>query len=225
MCLVALLVVGAVAYSRLSVEAFPSGWEWRWLWVAVNRSGTSPQEVDRNIRRPIEEHLRTVKGYRKIRAYSSSQWGLWMGLEFRQDIDLDQAYNQMTDRLERAKLDLPVEVRDDVHIWKFNQDTDQEVMWVGVQLPDGVGDPREFADLHIRRPLERVAGVARVAVWGTDTREVVIELDNQRMQTRGINHLQLVQALRQDNFALSGGGYTRRWEGVFRQVNRELPVA
>jgi HAE1 family hydrophobic/amphiphilic exporter-1 len=78
-------------------------------------------------------------------------------------------------------------------------------MWVGVQLPDGVGDPREFADLHIRRPLERVAGVARVAVWGTDTREVVIELDNQRMQTRGINHLQLVQALRQDNFALSGG--------------------
>ena len=205
MCLVALLVVGAVAYSRLSVQAFPSGWEWRWLWVAVNRRGTSPQEVDRNIRRPVEEHLRTVKGYRRIRSSSSAQWGLWMGLEFRQDVDLDQAYNQMTDRLERAKLDLPAEVRDEVRIWKWNQERDQPVMWGGVQLPEGVGDPREFADVNIRRPLERIEGVARVEVWGTDTREVVIELDNQKMQTRGINHFQLVQALRQDNFALSGG--------------------
>ncbi len=205
MCLVALLVVGAVAYSRLSVQAFPSGWEWRWLYVGVDRRGTSPQEVDRNIRRPIEEHLRTVKGYRRIRASSSTQWGLWLGLEFRQDIDLDLAYNQMMDRLERAKLDLPEEVRDFVFLWKFNQETDWEVMWVGVQLPDGVGEPREFADIHIRRHLERLKGVARVGVWGTPRREVMIELDNQKMQTRGINHFQLLQTLRQDNFALSGG--------------------
>ena len=205
MCLVALLVVGAVAYSRLSVQAFPSGWEWRWLWVAVNSRGTSPLEVDRNIRRPIEEHLRTVKGYRKIRAYSSTQWGLWLGLEFRQDADLDLAYNQMVDRLERAKLDLPADVRDFVHLWKFNQETDWEVMWVGVQLLDGISDPREFADIQIRRPLERLKDVARVGVWGTDRKEVMIELDNQRMQTRGVNHFQLLQTLRNDNFTLSGG--------------------
>ena len=41
-------------------------------------------------------------------------------------------------------------------------DTDMEVMWVDVALPDGVDDPYHFSDVHIKRPLERLEGVAQV---------------------------------------------------------------
>jgi HAE1 family hydrophobic/amphiphilic exporter-1 len=107
MCLVALLVVGFVAYGRLQIQAFPSGMVHRWLWVGIDYPGMSPQEVDRNYRQPIEDRMRTVKNYKHIVSYSSNGWGLWMGLEFSHDADLDLAYNQMVDRLERAKMELP----------------------------------------------------------------------------------------------------------------------
>ena len=88
MILVALMVVGVVSYSRLLIQAYPSGFEWRWIGVRVDYAGASPLEIDRAIRQPIEERMRSVKGYRRIRSSSSASWGMWLGLEFREDADL-----------------------------------------------------------------------------------------------------------------------------------------
>ena len=205
MCLVALLVVGIVAYARLQVQAFPSGMQNRRLWVGIDYPGMSPQEIDRNYRQPIEERMRTVKNYKYIESWSSTGWGLWMGLEFRPDADLDLAYNQMLDRLERAKLELPEEIRDYVYIHKFNADTDTSIMWMGVSIPEGITDPYEFLDKNVRRPIERIKGVASLNIWGAHQREVMVEVDLERMATHGVGNYALIQALRSDNFALSGG--------------------
>jgi HAE1 family hydrophobic/amphiphilic exporter-1 len=205
MCLVVLMVVGVVAYSRLQIQAYPSGMQWRWIGVSVDYAGASPMEIDRQIRQPIEERMRTVKGYRRIRSSSSASWGMWLGLEFREDADLDVAYNQMVDQLDRAKLDLPEEARDFARVRKWNGQEDWEVVWAGITLPDNVGDAYDFSEKNILRPLERIDGVARTRIWGADQREVLIELDQEKMRTHGVSHFQLVRSLRSDNFALSGG--------------------
>ena len=149
MTLVALLVVGLVSYVRLQSQAFPSGWKNRWLWVGVDFPGLAPQEIDGQIRKPIEEHIRTVKGVRGFESSANSQWGLWMGVWLREDANLKLAYNQLVDRMDRAKLDLPEEVRDHTFVWKWNPDTDMEIMWAGVVLPDGVDDPYYFGEAAI----------------------------------------------------------------------------
>jgi hydrophobic/amphiphilic exporter-1 (mainly G- bacteria), HAE1 family len=205
MILVALMVVGVVAYSRLLIQAYPEGFEWRWIGVEVDYEGASPLEVDRAIRQPIEDRMRTVKGYRRIRSSSSASWGMWLGLEFREDADLEVAYNQMTDQLERAKLELPEEARDFARVRKWNGQADWEIIWAGVSVPPEVKDPHSFVTNHVIRPLERIDGVARVDIWGSDEREVLVELDIEKMRTRGVNHFQLVRALRSDNFTLAGG--------------------
>ena len=156
-------------------------------------------------RQPIEDRMRTVKNYKHIVSYSSNGWGLWMGLEFRPDADLDLAYNQMVDRLERAKLELPEEMRDYVYIHKFNAETDMQIMWIGVSLPEGVSDPYQFLDVNVKRPIERIKGVARLNIWGADQKEVMVEVDQERMATHGLSNFALVRLLRSDNFALSGG--------------------
>jgi len=206
MILVALLVVGIVVYDRLQIQAFPTGMmRPRRLWLNVDFPGMSPQEVDRNYRQPIEERMRTVKNYKHIESYSTTGWGLWMGLEFRPDADLNLAYNQMVDRMERAKLELPEEMRDNVSIRKFNADTDLEIMWMGVNLPDGIEDPYQYLDIQVRRPLERLEGVAKLDIWGADQKEVMVEVDRERMAAHGVNNWSLVQSLRSDNFGMSGG--------------------
>jgi HAE1 family hydrophobic/amphiphilic exporter-1 len=116
MCLVALLVVGAVAYTHIPVKLFPSGFDPPHLWVGVQYRNATPQELEQQVARPLEERLRTVKGIEKIWSYSSSRWGVDASLRFRQDADMVLAYNQVVDQIERFKPELPEDVRDNVWI-------------------------------------------------------------------------------------------------------------
>ena len=136
-CLVALLAVGVIAYTRIGIQAFPSGRQPRSLWVSVNDPNSSPQERDQQICRPLERHLRTVKSLRGIRTSSDSRWGSSVRLTFRRGTDMSLAYNQVVDRLERAKLDLPEEVRDQIRIWKYNPETDDAILRDNFSLGGG----------------------------------------------------------------------------------------
>ncbi len=205
MCLVALLLVGIVAYFRVPVKLFPSGFTPAFLFVDIeyNHRNASPQEAEQQIARPLEELLHTVKGIKRIRTYSAS-YGVDAPIEFQPDTDMDLAYNQVVDRLERLKLNLPEEVRDHVRVYKFNADT-WEIMWMGVALDTSIVDPYQFLKLHVRRRLERVEGVGRVNFWGVYEKEVMIELSHERLMARGVDLGTMVQVLQSDNFALSVG--------------------
>ena len=203
-CLVALLAVGAIAYTRIGIQAFPSGRQPRSLWVFVNDPNASPQERDEQICRPLERHLRTVKNLRRIRTSSDARWGSSVRLTFRRGTDMSLAYNQVMDRLERAKLELPEEVRDQIRVWKYNPETDDAILWAGVSFPSRE-DLYHTMETQVVRPLARIDGVARVRAWGADPKEVFIVIDQERLQSRGVSAYALVRALQRDNFSLGGG--------------------
>jgi hydrophobic/amphiphilic exporter-1 (mainly G- bacteria), HAE1 family len=203
MILVALMVVGAVAYVRIPVKLMPSGFTPPFMYVRVGYPGTTPQEVEQQIARPLEELLRTVKGIDNIRSYSGT-WGVSFPLRFQQDADMDLAYNQLIDRLERLKPELPDEARDNIFIWKRN-DEQMPLLWVGVAIDSSIVDPYRFMETHIQRRLERIDGVANVELWGVDQKEVMIEIDRERLQARGVSTYELVRSLQSDNFSRTGG--------------------
>lgn len=205
MCLVALLVVGIVAYFRVPVKLFPSGFTPAFLYTSIgyDHGNSTPQESEQQLARPLEEQLRTIKGIKSIRTYSGP-WGVDAPLEFQPDTDMDLAYNQLTDRLERLKLVLPEDARNRVFIWKWDSDS-WEILWMGVALSPEIQNPFEFLNVHVKRRLERVDGVGRINFWGVDEKEVMIELDQDRIDARGVNLAQMVQTLQQDNFALAAG--------------------
>ena len=66
MCLIALLVVGGVAYVRVPIKLFPSGFQppFMYVWLGYSHRNASPQEAEQQIAIPLEEKLRTVKGIR-----------------------------------------------------------------------------------------------------------------------------------------------------------------
>lgn len=204
MCLFALLVLGLISYQRIRVQAFASGWERRSLYVRIRTAHTSPQESDQQIRIPLEEHLSTVKDLSNIRTWSSGS-GVRARLSFRQEVDMDLAYNQVMDRLERLKLLLPDDAADNVRVYKYNDETDEEVLWIGVTIPQDVKDTGTYTETHVARPLERIDGVARVNIWGETHKEVLIQVDQEKMATRGVTNYDLTQALQGDNFSLAGG--------------------
>ena len=217
MCLIALLLLGAVAYLRVPVKLMPQGLNRPFLSVRVGYRNATPQETEQQITKPLEETLRTVKGIERLRSYSDSR-GSRASIEFRQDTDMVEAYNQISDRLERLKQTLPEESQDDVRVYKYDQES-WSIMWVAVSVDSTITDHFRFIETFIQRPLERVDGVGRIDLFGVDQKEVMVEVDQDRMRSRGVSMGDMVSTLRGDNFSLAGG-YVR--EGTKKFYVRSL---
>ena len=204
MCLIALLMIGVVAYQRTPIQLFPSGFTPPFLYLRIGLPNSTPQEVEQEVARPLEEMLRTIKGIETVRTYSGV-WGVSAPLSFRQNTDMEIAYNQLMDRLERLKPQLPEEARDNIEVHKYNRDDDQPIMWIGLSMDSTVTDKKRFLETQVGRELERIDGVGRMDFWGVYGREVMIEVDQERLRSRGLSNFDLVRRLQTDNFALAGG--------------------
>ncbi len=204
-CLAALLLLGVIAYFHLPVELFPSGFTPTFLYVDIkyNHRNASPQEAERQIARPLEEQLRTVKGIKRVRTYSAS-YGVSAPIEFWHDTEMVLAYNQVVDRLERLRSELPEDARDQVRVFKFDAGS-WGIMWVGVSIDMSVSDPYQFLKRHVQRRLERVKGVGRVDFWGVYENEVTIELSHESLMSRGVDAGAVVQSLRSNSLVHSAG--------------------
>jgi hydrophobic/amphiphilic exporter-1 (mainly G- bacteria), HAE1 family len=203
MALAALMVLGALAYSRVPVKLFPDGLEFGSLYIRIDYRNSSPQESEQQITRPLEETLRAIKGVERLRTWSSDR-GTRASISFRQGVDISMAYNQVIDRLDRLKPQLPAESRDRVRVYKFDA-SGINIVWVGVTIDPSIVDRYQFMQRVVVRALERIDGVGIIDLHGVDEKEVMVEIDQDRLRSRGLTIGELVQSLQSDNFALTGG--------------------
>jgi HAE1 family hydrophobic/amphiphilic exporter-1 len=227
----ALLVLGVIAYTRIPLQMMPSGFEPSFLWVNVPYRDAAPKETDELVVRPIEGQLATIPGLASITSEAESG-SAGFGLEFHQSVDMDQAYNDVVDRLERAIPELPADV-DRYWIWRFDPN-DEPIVWAGVSTPDTVSDPYFVMTRVVQPRLERIPGVASVDVWGVPQRRVQVDFDRERLSTHRLSSLQIQRALLADSFQMAGGriedrGTDRLVRSVSRMTDleelRSFPVA
>ena len=203
MVLLALLVLGGVTYYRIPIKLMPSGLEPDFLYVNIRYPNSTPQESESQITRPLEETLRAVKGVERLRTWSDDR-GSRARISFREGTDIALAYNQVVDRLDRLKPSLPEESRDQARVYKWDMDS-WNILWGGVTIDPSIQDPYQYCQRTIVRPLERIDGVGAIDLYGVDEKEVMVEIDQERLQARGLSLGEIVPALQGDNFALAGG--------------------
>lgn len=199
---VALLVLSLLAWARIPIQMWPSGFEPSFLWVWVPYPNASPREVDDAVVRVVEEELSTVSGIKSLNSHAESD-GASFEVEFYGSLDMDVGYNAVVDRMERAMANLPDDV-ERYFVYKFNPD-DQPVMWVGVSLPDTVTDPHHVLTRVVQPRLERVNGVAALDVWGVDQRQIYVDWRRDALLAHGVNLGEVQGRLREDNFQMAGG--------------------
>ncbi|MBD3224717.1 MAG: hypothetical protein GF313_08305, partial [Caldithrix sp.] len=184
MALLALLVVGFIAYTQMSVDLFPSGFEPPFLGVWVPYPNANPEEVEEFIARPVEEVVRTINGVRTISTHSFTD-GCWAFIRFNQDTDMDLAYSQLRDRMDRVKPELPDDI-ERVYLRKWSND-DEPIMWVAMIPNEPLSDPYFFTEQAVKKPLERIDGVANVEIWGADEKSVRILINQDAIKSYKIN--------------------------------------
>lgn len=197
-----ILVVGIVSTTGIPLELLPKGLSDPTLMVNVPWRDAPVREVLDKITLPLEEELNTVKGLNRVSSWSSSNRAA-VYLNFKQGVDLDVAYREVKDRVERARVRFPDDA-DKVYIQK-NDSSGIPVSVIGIAVDAKVTDPYQLVQNDVVLALQRIEGVATVEVNGLEPKEIIIEVDREKLEGHGLNIFDLSQELAGDNFTMASG--------------------
>ncbi|MBM3329967.1 MAG: efflux RND transporter permease subunit, partial [Calditrichaeota bacterium] len=202
MLLMTLIVLGLALVRAIPLRLLPAGLDPPFLWLWAAYPGSTPLENSRRIARPLEESFASVKGLREV--YSRSDvGGTGVFLEFANDADMDVAYLQVRDQLERARRDLPSDLRF-IYLRRYN-DTDETTFYFGISFTGYYEDPYRIVREEVVRKLERIDGVAAVEMWGGREKMVRVELDLALLKASRMDPSEVVRQVREADFAVASG--------------------
>jgi HAE1 family hydrophobic/amphiphilic exporter-1 len=201
---VALALVGMLASRLLPLEKFPDI-EFPGIFIQVPYEGSTPEEIERLITRPIEEALATLSGVERM--YSSSRENqAEVFLQFGWDESMGAKGIEARAKVDGIRQELPDDVR---RVFIFTGSLgDQPVLQLRISSDRDLSNSYDLLDRLLKRPLERLEGVSQVQLHGVDPREIRILLDADRLAAHGIDINELRQLLERSNFAVSAGRIT-----------------
>ncbi len=203
MIFLSLMGTGVIAYMRIPVNLLPEGFQSSYVSILIPSPDSSPLENEDKITKPVEEIVRSIPGVKEISS-SSYDSASRVFVEFSPKTDIDMAYMEVRDRIERIKHNFPDRV-DRYYCYRFNFDTDLPVIGMAVIYEDNIPNPFSLAEDIIMARLEGVDGVARVNVEGLVDEAVRIFLDPSKVQVHNVNLYDLVTRMATDNFTMPAG--------------------
>ncbi len=202
MGLLMILVLGVISYQRIPIELMPSGMEEKRLMVRAYYQNSTPLDVLDKIVEPMEDALGTVGGVERVYTRSYSTQGRAY-VYFHKDVDMDEAYAEIKDRMDRVLPELPEEV-EEIMVYRYDED-DEEVLSAAMSLGDNIENPEFFIERYLRPALQRIDGVGDVDIRGTQDRVVRISLDQEKLRAHNVDINRLTSELRNYNLNLSAG--------------------
>ncbi len=159
MVVLIVIVLGTVSLQRLSIDLMPDITMPR-LSVRTFYTNASPEEIETLITRPIEEAMSAISGVEEVSS-SSSEGRSVVTVTFTWGTDIDEAANDVRDRLDRIIPRLPDDA-DRPLLRKFDL-ADFPILIIGASSDLDPVEMRRIIDEQISYRIERVAGVAEVA--------------------------------------------------------------
>ena len=201
-CFLTLIVIGVIAYDRIPLQLFPSGFSEPSLNIWIPNPGSNARENEEQVARPIEEQLRTLSGIESTHSFSNDG-NVQFRINFSGSMDMDLARAEVRDRLERAWPLLP-ETVENAGMWSESAGS-MPISFFGITAK-GDPDRREYLMEKVVVPrLEAVQGIGNVEVWGILRDSVRILLDEDKVAAANLDIGQIIGRLSSDNFAMPLG--------------------
>lgn len=203
MFFVSMVLIGLIAAFRLPLEENPDI-QAPFVFVSIPYPGSTPEEVERTITRPAEEALATLSGIKRMNSTSRAD-GASVFIEFAWSRDVEIAASEARERIDAIRSELPSDLQR-FFVLKFAT-SDEPVLRVRFAGDADKDVTRSYTllDREIKRPLERLAGVARVDISGVSPPEVEIAISSDRLSAHGLSLNDLAKRLQAANFSVSAG--------------------
>jgi HAE1 family hydrophobic/amphiphilic exporter-1 len=215
MVMVALMVLGLFSYQRLRVEQMPDV-NAPIVFVTVQYPGASPEAVENDITKPVEDVVNTVNGVKTIRS-NTFEGRSESYIEFRLDADMARAVQDVRDKIAQIRPTFPRDAKDPLVI-RGDFDNAQPVVALAVTSPTrSMRELSTLTDQIIVKRFQNVNGVGRVDVTGSVARQVLINLRPAQMLAQNIGVDEVMRAIQAANQDVPAGRVTR---GVSEQLVR-----
>ena len=201
MVMLAIVVLGIFSYQRLQIDQFPSV-DFPVVVVYTAYPGASPEIVETDVSKKIEEALNTVSGINTITSRSYQGTSVVIA-EFQLSVESRKAAEDVREKIAQLKASL----RDDVEeprVLRFDP-ASRPIFSLAIisdaTNPQALDEAQTtaWADQVLRKKLENVRGVGAVSLVGSTERAIKIELNTNAMRSLGVGTEQVIAAIRSDN--------------------------
>ncbi|WP_431103888.1 efflux RND transporter permease subunit [Roseateles noduli] len=220
MVMVALCVLGLVAYSKLGVEQSPDI-TFPGAQIDIQYPGASPEAVEREVAKPLEEALNTIAGVERVQS-RSFEGRVQTSVEFSLNADMNRGMQEIRDRVAIAQAQFPRDVKPPM-VQRFQGENAQPIIVAALMSSNRtLRELSMLADLTVSKRLGRVEGVAKVDVGGMAVREVRIDLDPTRLRAYNITPAEISTALNAANTDAPVGLISNRYDDAMLRVEGKV---
>jgi len=221
MVMFAFVVLGLFSYQRLAIDQYPNV-DIPTVVVQMDYPGASPEIVEAEVTKKVEEAVNTVAGISQLysRSYESTSTTI---IEFNLDVDSRRAADDVREKVALIRPLLRDEVKEP-RIFRFDPQS-QPIFNVAVLATDGKTSQQElttWASQVLQKRLENVRGVGAVTLVGGVARQVQVRLRPAAMEAMGVSVQQVYAALRSENQELPLGAVRSREQETVVQIDARL---
>lgn len=201
-----IVLFGIIGYTYLGVREFPSI-DPAQVSVRTNYSGANADIIESQITEPLEKAINSIDGIRNITS-SSVQGSSSISIEFNLDKNLEDAANDVRDKVSRAIRSLPDDLDAPPVVSKSDADA-QRILSMTVQS-DGknILELSDYAENVIAQRLETIPGVSSVQIWGQRRYAMRLWIDPLKLASYGLTVSDVRAALLAQNVELPSGKLT-----------------
>jgi len=197
-----ILLIGLISYDRLTVREYPAIDEPVVSVVTVYK-GASPEVVESQVTKPLEDQLAGIEGVDVMTSRSRSERSL-ININFNLTRDPDAAAADVRDKVSRARRYLPDEI-DEPIISKVEADS-TPIIYIGVTTGSySQMEASDYINRYVKTRLSVLPGAAEVRVYGERLPSMRIFVDRAKLGGYGLIVQDVEEALRQQNVLIPAG--------------------
>ena len=193
-------IAGLLAYRTIPKESFP---EFQMAMIAVNTvyPGVSPSDVESLVTRKLEEELNTIADVKELTSTSVEGYSSVV-VEFETATDLNEALQQVREKVDLARPELPSDA-EDPFIMEFSM-SDAPIMQVNLSGGYGLVRLKELGE-ELQERIESIPAILRAGLRGGLERQVKVDVDLARLQYYNVSFDDVISAIREENVNIPGG--------------------
>jgi multidrug efflux pump len=215
-------LLGISSYRSIPKEQFP---EIVIPTILVNTvyPGTSPEDMENLVTRPIEKQLKGIAGVKKITSNSLQDFSS-IAIEFNTDVEVPEAKQRVKDAVDKSKSDLPDNLLSDPNVMDIDF-SEIPIMYIQISGNYDLDQLKKYADIAQDR-IESLNEITRVDIVGALEREIQINVDMYKAQASSVTLTDIDRAIASENLTISAGNISTfgmkrsiRVEGQFNNLD------
>lgn len=201
-----LILFGIIGYTFLGIREFPSI-DPAQISVRTSYAGANAEIIESQITEPLEKAINSIDGIRNISS-SSNQGTSNITIEFNLDKNLEEAANDVRDKVSQAQRNLPQDIDAAPVVSKADADSEPIITMTVQSATKNVLELSDYAENVIAQRLQTIPGVSSVQIWGQRKFAMRLWIDPIKLASYGLTVLDIRTALNSQNVELPSGKLT-----------------